>query len=264
MNRSFLVLAIVLLAGCASSPPIDTTYTSPNQESRVQFVVIHYTNEDFAGTLRIFLGSAPKASSHYVVRDDPPSVYRLVDENRAAWHAGVSSWRRHTFVNAASVGIEIVNPGELGSPPDAALGDLVFHEYPKAQIDLVVELVKDIVKRHHVRPENVVGHSDVAPQRKIDPGPKFPWKRLADEGLITWPDATKVAERRAGYERELPDVAWFQDRLYRHGFEVPRDGALDEQTVRVISVFQMKYRPARYDGMPDAETAAILDVLVDP
>jgi N-acetylmuramoyl-L-alanine amidase len=115
-----------------------------------------------------------------------------------------------------------------------------------------------------VKPENVVGHSDIAPQRKVDPGPKFPWKRLADEGLIVWPDAARVAERRAVYERDLPDVAWFQDHLFRHGFEVPRDGALDEQTVRVIAVFQMKYRPARYDGVPDAETAAILDVLVNP
>jgi N-acetylmuramoyl-L-alanine amidase len=167
-------------------------------------------------------------------------------------------------LNSASIGIEIVNAGEMGSPPGSPPGELVFAEYPKAQIDAVVALVKDIVKRHGIRPENIVGHSDIAPQRKVDPGPKFPWKRLADEGLIPWPDAERVAQRRAAMEQTLPDVLWFQEKLYRHGFEVPRDGALDDATVRVISAFQMKYRPARYDGMPDAETAAILDVLVGP
>jgi N-acetylmuramoyl-L-alanine amidase len=236
-----------------------------NQDSRVRFVVIHFTNEGFESSLKTLVDpSGRPVSSHYLVRDDPPTVYHLVDESRRAWHAGVSSWRRNTALNSASIGIEIVNAGEKGSPPGTSPGDLVFAEYPQAQIEAVVALVKDIAERHRVAPENIVGHSDIAPQRKVDPGPKFPWKRLADEGLIAWPDAAKVAERRGGYERELPEVAWFQDRLYRHGFEVPRDGALDDQTVRVISAFQMKYRPARYDGMPDAETAAILDVLVDP
>jgi N-acetylmuramoyl-L-alanine amidase len=265
MKRSLLIPALALLAGCAAGPRIDTTYTSVNQDSRAQFIVIHFTNESFESSLKTLVErSGRPVSSHYLVRDDPPTVYRLVDESRRAWHAGVSSWRRNSALNSASIGIEIVNAGETGSPPGTSPGDLVFAEYPQAQIDAVVALVKDIAQRHGVAPANIVGHSDIAPQRKVDPGPKFPWKRLADEGLIPWPDASKVAERRAGYERELPDVAWFQDHLYRHGFEVPRDGALDEQTVRVISAFQMKYRPERYDGFPDAHTAAILDVLVDP
>lgn len=257
-------MTAALSAGCAVGPSIDTSYTAVNQDSRVQFVVIHFTNEAWDSSLSTLTAGKAAVSSHYLVRDDPPVVYRLVDEGKRAWHAGVSSWRRTTALNSASIGIEIVNPGEKGSPPGTARGDLVFAEYPKAQIDAVIALVKDIVKRHGVKPENVVGHSDIAPQRKVDPGPKFPWKRLADEGLVVWPDAAKVAERRVQYEREMPDVEWFQEHLFRHGFEVPRDGALDEQTVRVISAFQMKYRPARYDGMPDAETAAILDALVGP
>jgi len=137
-------------------------------------------------------------------------------------------------------------------------------EFPKAQMDVVIALVKDIVARHGVGPDFVVGHSDIAPQRKMDPGPRFPWKRLADEGLIRWPDAAEVARRQRAFEQQLPDVEWFQRALARHGFAVPLNGELDEQTVRVITVFQMKYRPTRFDGMPDAETAAILDVLVDP
>jgi N-acetylmuramoyl-L-alanine amidase len=100
--------------------------------------------------------------------------------------------------------------------------------------------------------------------RKVDPGPTFPWKRLADEGLIPWPDAAAVAQRRAGFEAAVPDVAWFQAQLEKHGFAIQKTGQLDEMTRTILAAFQMKYRPARYDGQPDAETAAILEVLTTP
>jgi len=257
MKISRLLPLLLLLAGCAVGPPIDTTYTSVSQDSRVQYLVIHYTSEDFASSLKV-LTQGP-VSAHYLVRDDPPTVYRLVDENRRAYQAGVSSWKGQTQLNAASIGIEIVNLGDRG-PAD----NLQWFDYPKAQMDVVVALVKDIVKRHQIRPDRIVGHSDIAPQRKVDPGPRFPWKRLADEGLIPWPDANTVAQRLPAFEAQLPDVAWFQDRLEKHGFAVPKNGELDAATVRVIAAFQMKYRPARFDGMPDAETATLLDVLVNP
>src|SRR5437016_3497785 len=177
-----LVMIIASLAtGCASGPSIDTSHTAVNQDSRVQFLVIHFTNETWESSLSTLTAGKAQVSSHYLVRDDPPVAYRLVDEGQRAWHAGVSSWRRVTALNSASIGIEIVNAGDR-SPAGTPIGDLAFAEYPKAQIDVVVALVKDIVKRHNIRPENVVGHSDIAPQRKVDPGPKFPWKRLADEG----------------------------------------------------------------------------------
>ena len=250
-----------LTAGCAAGPRIDTSYTAVNQDSRVQYLVIHFTNETWDSSLSTLTAGKAPVSSHYLVRDDPPVAYRLVDEGRRAWHAGVSSWQGQTQLNAASIGIEIVNLGETGSPPGTARGNLAFVEYPAAQVDAVVALVKDIVKRHDIRPDRIVGHSDIAPQRKVDPGPKFPWKRLADEGLIPWPDAAAVAQRRPSFEQSLPNVEWFQEKLARVGYAVPRNGELDEATTNVISVFQMKYRPARYDGLPDAETAAILDVL---
>ena len=248
-----LALAALFLAGCATGPKIDTTYRAVGQDSRVQFLVLHYTWGDFENALGI-LTQGP-VSSHYLVRDDPPTVYQLVDESRRAYHAGLSSWQGNTNLNASSIGIEIVNRGD-------ALGD--FQEYPKTQMDVVVELVKDIVKRHKIRPDRIVGHSDIAPQRKQDPGPKFPWKRLADEGLIPWPDAGKVAERQARFAQGLPNVLWFQQMLGKHGFAVPAHGDLDEPTRKVIAAFQMRYRPAKFDGLPDAETAAILDVLVNP
>jgi N-acetylmuramoyl-L-alanine amidase len=120
------------------------------------------------------------------------------------------------------------------------------------------------VRRHGIRPERIVGHGEVLPQTKEDPGPTFPWKRLADEGLIPWPDGGRVAAQRAAFEQQLPDVAWFQQMLARHGFAPLAGGELDEPTRRTISAFQMRYRPANHDGTPDAETAAILHVLVTP
>jgi N-acetylmuramoyl-L-alanine amidase len=255
--RSIVKCATVFLsfalAGCATGPAIDTSYRSISQDSRVQFLVLHYTWGDYEDALGI-LTKGP-VSSHYLVRDNPPTIYGLVDESRRAYHAGASSWQGNTNLNASSIGIEIVNRGD-------ALGG--WQDYPQAQIDVVIDLVKDIVRRHNIRPDRIVGHSDIAPQRKTDPGPKFPWRRLADAGLIRWPDAAEVARRRPRFEQELPDVEWFQGMLAKHGFAVPRNGELDEATQRVVIAFQMKYRPARFDGIPDAETAALLDVLVNP
>ena len=122
---------------------------------------------------------------------------------------------------------------------------------------------KDIVKRHQIRPDRILGHSDIQPQWKPDPGPRFPWQRLADEGLIIWPDAAKVAQREPAFAQQLPDVAWFQERLATHGFKVPRSGVLDKETRNVVAAFQMKYRPERFDGTPDARTAALLAALTD-
>ena len=251
----FLVCALcILVAGCATGggPRLDDTYQSRNQDSRVQFLVLHFTSSDFPSALReLTVGSV---SSHYLV-DTDGTIYRLVPEEKRAWHAGLSAWRGYTMLNGNSIGIEIVNRGDR-------LGE--WQEFPKAQMDAVVELVRWIVKRHDIRPERVIGHSDIAPQRRVDPGPRFPWQRLVAEGLVQWPDAARVAARRPAFDAALPDVAWFQQMLARHGFAVPQNGELDEATVRVLMVFQMKYRPARFDGLPDAETAAILDVLVDP
>lgn len=257
MKRLACALVALLLAACASGPPIDTSYTAVSQGSRVRFLVLHYTEAEWPRALKI-LTEGP-VSSHYLVRDDPPTIYRLVDESRRAWHAGLSSWKGNTQLNASSIGIEIVNMGLQGP---VEIGS--FADYPPEQIDAVIELCKDIVKRHGIPPDRVVGHSDIAPQRKVDPGPKFPWHRLAQAGLILWPTAATVAERLPAFQQQLPDVAWFQQQLALHGFAVPAHGELDDATRRVIRAFQMKYRPARFDGEPDAETAALLDALVRP
>jgi N-acetylmuramoyl-L-alanine amidase len=258
-SRRWFLAALLALAGCAGGPAIDTRYTAQGQDSRVLFLILHYTDENLADSVRIL--TQQQVSAHYLLSDEnPPRIYRLVDENRRAWHAGDSYWKGHALLNSSSIGIEIVNPGRI----TLADGSKGFAPYPPQQIDLLVTLVKDIVARHQIQPARILGHSDIAPQRKIDPGALFPWKRLADEGLIPWPDAQRVDAQKAVYASQLPDVAWFQKGLATLGFRVPVSGELDDATRRVIAAFQMKYRPARYDGEPDAETAAMLQVLNTP
>ncbi|WP_312941340.1 N-acetylmuramoyl-L-alanine amidase [Stutzerimonas balearica] len=255
MKAFGLVALLLLLAGCASGPEIDTRYSAVAQDSRAQFIVLHYTSTDFEHSLELL--SRGEVSSHYLIDRAPAKIYRLVDENRRAWHAGESEWQGRTWLNSSSIGIELVNPGY----EQTADGRRLWYPYPEPQIDALILLLKDIMQRHGLKPGAIIGHSDIAAQRKVDPGPLFPWKRLADAGLLPWPDARLVAAHREVFSRALPATEWFQTQLAQQGYRVPRHGMLDEETRNVIAAFQMKYRPARFDGMPDAETAAILAAL---
>ena len=261
-HYTLVLLLAALLGGCASVPPgslsFDTSRAAVSQGSRVKYLIIHYTALDMPTSMRVLTEQA--VSSHYLVDEDPaPRIYLLVDESRRANHAGVSSWKTDTNLNSSSIGIEIVNLG-MRKGPDGP----VWFPFPQSQIDKVIALVREIVQRHGITPDRVLGHSDIAPQRKQDPGPFVPWKQLADSGLVQWPDATLVAQRVPVFEASPPPVAWYQSKLSTHGFAVPQSGVLDEATRTVIAALQMKYRPANYAGGLDAETAAILDVLTTP
>lgn len=199
-----------------------------------------------------------KVSSHCLINDDPPTIYRLVDESQRAWHAGPSYWQGYTHLNSSSIGIEIVNFGNRGDP------NAPYAEYPEPQIRQVIDLVREIQRRHGVRPDRVLGHSDIQPMTKQDPGPRFPWYQLALAGLIVWPDPKAVTAVQVHFGRDVPGVWWFQQRLRAPGFDVPQNGQLDEATRSSLSAFQMKYRPASYDGVPDVETAALLEVCTRP
>ena len=251
-----------VLAGCATVPPpaprLDHSLVSRSQSDRIKYIIIHYTVADLPRSIKIL--TQDEVSAHYLLTDtDQPFFYTLVDESRQANHAGLSSWKIYNQLNSASIGIEIVNAGFKDTPEGR-----VWYPFKPAQVDQLVLLLKDIVKRYNIKPENILGHNDIAPQRKQDPGPMFPWKRLADEGLITWPEPSRVAARIAGYQEQLPDIAWFQRKLAQHGYAVPQNGELDQATRNVMVVFQSKYRQSLFDGTPDAETAAILDVLTSP
>lgn len=161
-------LLLLLLAGCASGPRIDTSHSSIGHDSRVQFIVLHYTSTDLPRSLELLSGR--DVSSHYLIGESPATIYRLVDEDRRAWHAGESEWNGRTWLNATSIGIELVNQGYEQS----ADGRRLWYPYSQAQIDALVVLLKDIMARHGLKPGAIIGHSDIAPQRKVDPGPLFP------------------------------------------------------------------------------------------
>lgn len=216
---------------------------SPNFDERklpVTMLVLHYTGMPDAHSAIDWLADpASRVSAHYVVTEEG-DVVRMVPEEKRAWHAGASYWRGITDVNSASIGIEIVNPGhEWG-----------YREFPQTQIDALIPLMHDIVTRHRITRGNVVGHSDVAPGRKIDPGELFPWGRLARLRLAL-PRPTK----------HLMDPLWsdsaFMLALERFGYDIkePREA---------VRAFQRRFRPEMIDGIIDGECRAILLALLLP
>ncbi len=255
--KILVVIFSLLISGCTTVLNIDKSYQSVGQDSRIRYLIIHYTFGNFESSLKTL--TQGEVSSHYLVDVNPAKVYLLVDESKRAYHAGQSFWQGNTALNASSIGIEIVNSG--GRP--GLDGKLVFADYPKEQIDVVVQLVKDITTRHQIAPDRVLGHSDIAPGRKEDPGPKFPWKRLAEEGLALWPNEAKVAQRQMQYQQQLPDVTWMAQKLRKFGYNAPQAGVFDKGTKDALVAFQMRFRPSDITGVFDAQSAAILDVLTE-
>ena len=255
MKYFALILSLILLAGCASGPRFDTSHASANHDSRIQFVVVHYTSASLERSLQLLTHG--EVSSHYLIGDDKgATIYKLMDENLRSWHAGESEWDGRTWLNSSSIGIEIVNPGFTDTPTGR-----VWYPYTEDQVQSLIVLLKDISKRHGIKPRDIIGHSDIAPLRKLDPGPLFPWKRLASEGLGIWPNEQSVARQQMLFAEQLPSISWFQAQLARLGYASPQTGELDVATRHVIAAFQMHFRPARFDGTPDAQTAALLLVL---
>ncbi|UAW98473.1 N-acetylmuramoyl-L-alanine amidase [Halopseudomonas nanhaiensis] len=259
MKRLVLLsLAVLLLAGCARGLVIDSRHTSDSQDSRVQYIVLHYTSSGFERSLGT-LTRGP-VSSHYLIDQSPATVYRLVDENRRAWHAGDSSWQGRTWLNASSIGIELVHPGYTDSPQGR-----LWHPWEPEQIEALIMLLRDILQRHQLTADRVIGHSDVAPQRKLDPGPLFPWQALAAAGVAVWPQTADVQLHLDHLAGRTPPLAWFADALTRFGYTVSPttpEGEADPALRNVIAAFQMRFRPARFDGQPDSQTAAVLAALV--
>lgn len=255
MKLYFSAFLLLILTACASGPRLDTSHPSVNFDGRVQYVIMHYTSTSMEKFLQLLTHG--EVSSHYLIGDDSKAtIYKLVDESARAWHAGESEWEGRTWLNSSSIGIEIVNPGFKDTPAGR-----LWYPYTEAQIQSITVLLKDIVKRNKIDPKHIIGHSDIAPTRKQDPGPLFPWKRLAAEGLGIWPDERLVAQHQALLATNLPSISWFQQQLARLGYSTPQTGELDTATRQVLAAFQMHYRPARFDGEPDAQSAAILQVL---
>jgi N-acetylmuramoyl-L-alanine amidase len=228
---------------------------SPNHDARpagvaVDILLLHYTGmPSAAAALDRLCDPAAKVSAHYGI-DEDGTVWALVDEDRRAWHAGVSCWAGERDVNGRAIGIELVNPGhEFGYRP-----------FPEAQMAALQALAQAILARHPIPPQRVLGHSDVAPARKEDPGELFDWPRLARAGIGLWPDAFAAIDPAAG---TAPDTTALQRKLAAYGYDVPSHGRPDETTRLVVAAFQRHFRPRRVDGIADGETAARLDALLE-
>lgn len=227
-------------------------FPSPNHDARaagapIDMLVLHYTGMPTgADALARLVDPTAKVSAHYLIEEDG-CVFRLVPERRRAWHAGIAYWRGVRDVNSRSIGIELVNPGhEFG-----------YRDFPEAQMQALEDLATELVLRHAIPAMNVVGHSDVAPQRKRDPGERFDWRRLARTGIGVWPadDPPTIAEgRTVAFGERHRIVGETQEWLASCGYETPLDGELDATTVKVIEAFQRHYRPTNVDGRIDGET----------
>lgn len=271
MRKGLWLAAFALfLAGCAGEKGIvdkdgyqlDTRHQAQAAYPRIKVLVIHYTADDFDSSLATLTDK--NVSSHYLIPSVPPlhrgkpRIWQLVPEQDLAWHAGISFWRGATRINDTSIGIELENRGWQKSA-----GDKYFAPFEPAQIQALIPLVKDIIARYDIKPQNVVAHADIAPQRKDDPGPLFPWRALAEQGIGAWPDAQRVNFYLAGRAPHAPvEMASLLDLLSRYGYEVKPEMTAREQQ-RVVMAFQMHFRPTLWNGVADAETQAIAEALLE-
>jgi len=219
-------------------------------------ILLHYTGmvSGEAALQRLTTGES-KVSAHYVVFEDG-RIVQCVPEAMRAWHAGVSSWAGETDINSRSIGIEIVNPGhEFG-----------YRDFPLRQTAAVISLCKSIVtRRGPISADRVLGHSDVAPARKQDPGEKFPWELLSESGIGHWVRPAQLdlegLSLNAGDSGEA--VTRMQRHLRDYGYGIADSGVYDKATIEVVTAFQRHFRPARVDGIADASTLLTLRALIE-
>ena len=317
LKASLAWLALVL-AGCAPAPVIEgppvVEHPSANQDGRVRYLVLHFTDENFERSLDLLTNRHDNpVSAHYLVSrageyagHAAPTVLRLVDESQRAWHAGPSRWQGHEPLNGESIGIEIVYeslcprepPGAPGRSPNApdrspsaakatdgqerpspwdVDATCPYPPYPPDQIDTVIDLVHGILKRHpEIEATRIVGHSDIQPENKTDPGPRFPWRQLATAGVGAWYDDTDVAWYRGqfairseatkrdvlNYTPGVPSLKIVQEALAAYGYGVEATGNDDLRTREVLSAFQSHFLPDRRSGEADAQTVATLFALL--
>lgn len=238
----------------SDSPLVTKIVPSPNQGERKDgrrpdMIVLHYTGmQDGVAALQQLTNPLAEVSSHYIVWEDG-RIFQLVPESARAWHAGRGQWGRDTDINSCSIGIEIVNGGHDYGLPD----------FPPEQIDAVIALCRDISARWSIAPHRILAHSDTAPARKADPGEKFPWHRLAQEGVGHFVTPAPLSDGLS-FSRgaEGPPVQALQAMLSLYGYALPVTGVFDTATEQVVTAFQRHFRPARIDGVADLSTIKTL------
>lgn len=257
-----LLIVTVLTASCTTSS-YDTSRRAESMEtSRIRSVVLHFTQEDDDRSLELLTEADYPVSSHYLVsstnQKGRTTVFQLVAENDRAWHAGFSTWRKRTNLNDTSIGIEIVYEISCLDPLKTTYDSCLFPQYHPLQIERVIDLLTDILKRHpDIKPLNIVGHSDIAPTRKIDPGPNFPWHYLYTRGIGAWFEDAVMLRYLEHFQIMMPAEPAVDAALVDigYGFETAA-----EKTA-VIRAFQAHFVPHQISGIMDPLTAAALFAL---
>ena len=212
----------------------------------VDMLVLHYTGmQSASAALERLSDPDVPVSAHYLI-DEDGRIIRLVEEHHRAWHAGVAFWRGSSNINARSIGIELVNPGH-------AFG---YRPFPEAQMAALIDLAGDVLGRHPIPPRNVVGHSDVAPSRKMDPGELFDWPRLAAAGIGLWPEEDGVRGEAGGMDPAVFEPGAFVAMLARFGYTT-------DDRFATIKAFQRHFRPERVNGRIDFETVRRMVALLE-
>jgi len=239
-----------------------SSYVATGKNERVQFIIVHYTATDNAGSIKELTSS--RVSSHFLILDeDDNKIYSLVPLEQRAWHAGASSFRGRTNINDTSVGIEIVGDGiakEYRNNPYPLYDHYV--EFKPVQIEKTAQIIKFVAEKYNIPAKNIIAHSDIAPGRKKDPGAKFPWKELYDKYNIgAWYDE---ADKQAFMNEEkfkATSIREIKDELRKYGYEVNRLEEWDKESKNVVYAFQLHFNPKNLTGEMDLETFAILKAL---
>lgn len=236
------------------SPVATQVVPSPNHDERtlpVDALILHYTGMASASEALLRLcNPLSKVSSHYLVFEHG-RVVQMVPEARRAWHAGVSAWEGVRDMNSRTIGIEIAHPGHAE--------DGTVAPFPEAQMAAVTALCRDILGRWPIRADRVLGHSDIAPERKIDPGESFPWPALHRDGIGHWVPPAPIRDGRFFSQGDAGQpIEALQSMFALYGYDVPVSGTFDARTKAVVAAFQRRFRPARVDGVADASTITTL------
>jgi len=274
---SSLVLAfsVGLLVACSTNQFV--LVKSENVDERVKYVVLHYTSENFEDSLRLLTQrSSLPVSAHYLMLEGEDAtyprselrIYQLVEEEDRAWHAGRSNWLGQKDLNNTSIGIELVNLSgcsksveSLGNSRDFYTS-CDFREFDSDQVQLLIELLRGLLKRYpNIKPINIVGHSDIAPNRKIDPGPTFPWKKLYEEGVGIWYEKSDYEFFFQEFAASPPSTLEIQKTLSELGYGIDVSGEEDLDSQLAVRAFQMRFLNESYSGFFDPETVAIIYAL---
>lgn len=277
---ALVITCLATLTGCATGEKV--MVESANQDTRVRIIVIHHTSGNFQGSFDILTkDSANPVSSHYLIPEPADGsytgkdlkLYQLVREEGRAWHAGTSYWAGKTALNDMSIGIELVNQtycrkSEQSPAPEQADQEpariCFYPDFAETQMEMLIDLLKGILSRHtEVKPTDIVGHSDIAPQRKIDPGPRFPWQRLYQLGFGAWFDDDTVFKYWERLRLEPPSVLTLQSALHEYGYDIELSGEHDQQSRNVVRAFQMHFLPWQVNSEFTDETIAVVYALLE-